>query len=61
MKGIGMKFMGMGVVLLLLGLWLRRPLMLFAGLAFIIYSFFSKGMPRPKDNIFKPRPISKKK
>lgn len=61
MKKIDYKFMAMGLVFLLFGLLLRRPLMLVAGLAFIIYSFFSQGMPAPKDNIFKPKPLGKKK
>ena len=55
MKRIDAKFLIMGLVLLLAGL------ILVAGAAFIIYSFFSKGMEPTKENIFKPKPILKKK
>ena len=43
MKRIDAKFLIMGLVLLLAGLIFGRILILVAGVAFIIYSFFSKG------------------
>lgn len=61
MKRIDAKFLIMGLVLLLAGLIFGRILILVAGVAFIIYSFFSKGMEPTKENIFKPKPILKKK
>ena len=61
MKKIDYKFMGMGLVFLFFGLLLHRFLIFIAGLAFIIYSFFSRGMAPTKENIFKPKPILKKK
>ena len=61
MKKIDYKFTLMGVVFLLFGLAMSRILMIVAGAAFIIYSFFSKGMEPTKENIFKPKPILKKK
>lgn len=61
MKRIDAKFLIMGLVLLLAGLMFGRILILVAGVAFIIYSFFSKCMEPTKENIFKPKPILKKK
>ena len=55
MKKIDYKFMGMGLVFLFFGLLLHRFLIFIAGLAFIIYSFFSRGMAPTKENIFKPK------
>ena len=60
MKKIDYKFMGMGLVLLFFGLLLHRLLIFIAGLAFIIYSFFSRDMAPTKENIFKPK-LSKRK
>lgn len=60
MKKIDYKFMGMGLVLLFFGLLLLRFLIFIAGLAFIIYSFFSRDMAPTKENIFKPK-LSKRK
>ncbi|MBP2620799.1 hypothetical protein ACVRXQ_09695 [Streptococcus panodentis] len=61
MKRIDGKFMAMGIVFLLAGLALSRILMITAGAAFIIYSFFSRGMAPTKENIFRPKSILKKK
>lgn len=61
MKKIDYKFMGMGLVFLFFGLLLHRFLMFIAGLAFIIYSFFSRGMAPTKENIFKPKLAKRKK
>ena len=61
MKKIDYKFMGMGGVVLFVGLLLHRFLMFIAGLAFIIYSFFSRGMAPTKENIFKPTLTKRKK
>ena len=61
MKKIDVKFLAMGVFFLLFGLVLKRFLMTFIGLAFISYSFFSKGMAPTKENIFKPKFPKKKK
>ena len=61
MKRIDAKFLIMGLVLLLAGLIFGRILILVAGVAFIIYSFFSKGMAPTKENIFKPKFPKKKK
>lgn len=61
MKKIDGKFMVMGIFFLLAGLALQRFLMTFSGLAFIIYSFFSKGMEPTKENIFKPKFPKKRK
>ena len=61
MKRIDAKFLIMGLVLLLAGLMFGRTFILCAGAACIIYSFVSKGMEPTKENIFKPKPILKKK
>ena len=61
MKRIDAKFLTMGLVLLLAGLMFGRILILVAGVAFIIYSFFSKCMEPTKENIFKPTLTKRKK
>ena len=61
MKKIDYKFMGMGLVFLFFGLLLHRFLIFSAGLTFIIYSFFSRGMAPTKENIFKPTLTKRKK
>ena len=60
MKKIDYKFIGMGLVFLFFGLLLHRFLIFIAGLAFIIYSFFSRSMAPTKENIFKTK-LSKRK
>ena len=61
MKKIDYKFMGMGLVFLFFGLLLHRFLIFVARLAFIIYSFFSRGTAPTKENIFKPKFSKRKK
>ena len=54
MKKIDVRFLLMGIFLLLYGFVRRSPFIIVAGGAFLIYSFFSKSMVEPKKNFFKP-------
>ena len=54
MKKIDVRFLLMGIFFLLYGFVRRSPFIIVAGVAFLIYSFFSKSMVEPKKNFFKP-------